>query len=261
MSTYRIGAAAIMFCIIAGAANAAPEHRVGVRSMTATVPARSQAIGLTVWYPTAALETPKTIGENKVFKGVAALRDAPMAEGRYPVIVMAHGGFRAAPFHAGWIAASLAARGYIVGVPQPPTLGPRDAQAAIQEIWLRPADLSSALTAINGDPGFSSRIEPGNVAAVGFFLGGTSALALVGGRLDAQSYARSCDGPKAGIDCAWFSQSGVDLGKINASHLTASRHDQRIKAAVAVDPELSSSFAPGSLTEIKVPVAIINLGP
>ncbi|WP_243368062.1 alpha/beta hydrolase family protein [Microvirga solisilvae] len=228
--------------------------------MTTSVPTRSQPIELTVWYPTASVGQPELIGENKIFKGVSALRNAPVADGHYPVIVMAHGGFRAAPFHAGWVASNLASRGYIVGVARPPALGPRDAQAAVQEIWLRPADLSATLTAVEGDPELSVRIKSNSAAVVGFFLGGTSALALAGGRLDAQNYMRSCDDPEAGIDCAWFAKNGVDLKKADVSQLTRSHHDQRIKAVVAIDPELSKSFAPESLTKIKIPVAIINLG-
>lgn len=260
MSLYRIGVAALIFHTAVSGASAAPEHRVGVRSMTTSVSARSQPIELTIWYPTASVGQSESIGESKIFKGVSALRNAPVADGRYPVIVMAHGGFRAAPFHAGWIASYLAARGYIVGVARPPALGPRDAQVAVQEIWLRPADLSATLTAVERDLELSLRIKPDSAAAVGFFLGGTSALALAGGRLDAQSYMHSCDNPEAGMDCAWFAKNGVDLKKSDASHLTRSHHDQRIKVAVAIDPELSKSFAPESLTKIKVPVAIINLG-
>src|SRR5690349_18542144 len=120
----RFGAAALMFHALLCGANAAPEYRVGVRSMTTSVPARSQPIELTIWYPTVSEGQPEAVGENKVFKGVSALRDARVADGRYPVVVIAHGGFRAAPFHEGWIAAYLATRGYIVGVARPPILGP-----------------------------------------------------------------------------------------------------------------------------------------
>ncbi|MBB3020562.1 putative dienelactone hydrolase [Microvirga lupini] len=260
MMRSRIWTAAVLFHAIVGTTNVAAENAVGFRSMVTQASPRGQAIELTVWYPTASAGTPQTVGEGKIFKGTSGLRNASVAEGRYPVILLAHGGFRAAPNHEGWIAASLAARGYIVGVTRPPKLGPRDAQAAVQEIWLRPADLSAALTTIENDPALSSRIIPEKVAAVGFFLGGTSVLALTGARLDAASYKQSCDLPDAGVDCAWFAKNGVDLKRIETANLTRSHQDRRVKAVVAVDPELSKSFAPESLAGIRVPVHIINLG-
>jgi predicted dienelactone hydrolase len=131
--------------------------------MAASAPARAQSIELTVWYPTDAKGPAETIGGSKVFKGTPALRNAPVAKGQYPVIVLTHGGFRAAPHHEGWIASSLAARGYIVGVTRPPSLGPP--------------------------------IMPGKAAAVGFFLGGTSASALASTRTFTAAHAV---GPRQG---------------------------------------------------------------
>jgi predicted dienelactone hydrolase len=260
MARFRICTVAVLFHAMVGAAAAAPADSVGMRSMPIEVPARGQMVELTVWYPAASQGSPQAVGESRIFKGTFALRDAPVAEGRYPVVMLAHGGFRVAPHHTDWIAASLAARGYIVSVTQPPALGPQDAQSAVQEIWLRPRDLSAALTAIENDSVLAPRIVPGKAAVVGFFLGGTSALALAGARLDAERYKRSCDRPGGGVDCAWFARSGVDLQKIDPANLTRSHKDGRIKAAVAVDPELSASFVPESLAGINVPVEIINLG-
>jgi predicted dienelactone hydrolase len=260
MPRYWIWIAAILFNAMVSAANAAPEDRVGVRSTTLSVPTRGQAVELTVWYPTAGGGSPEKIGNSKIFQGIPTLRNAPAADGHYPVILIAHGGFRAAAFHEGWIAAYLAGRGYIVGVTRPPALGPRDAQLAVQEIWLRPADLSAALSVIENDPLLSARIKPNSVGAIGFFLGGTSVLGLAGARLDPQSYKHLCDKPEAGADCAWFAKAGVDLGRTDASRLARSHLDPRIKVVVAVDPELSKSFDPASLTAIKIPVTIINLG-
>lgn len=260
MSQGRIWIVAFLFHVIVDAAAATPEHGVGVRSMTASAPTRGEPIELTVWYPTDVKGPAETIGGSKVFKGTRALRNAPVAKGQYPVIMLAHGGFRAAPYQEGWIASSLAAIGYIVGVTRPPALGPKDAEKAVQELWLRPADLSAALTALESEPTLSQRIMQGSAAAVGFFLGGTSSLALAGARLDPNSFGRSCDRPEAGVDCAWFASAGVDLKNIDGTSLGRSYWDERIKAVVAVDPELSASFAPESLAGIKVPVDIINLG-
>ena len=193
-----------------------------------------------------------------VFEGLPARRDAAIADGRFPVVLLAHGGLRAAPNQSGWIAADLASRGMIVAVVPPPR--PASAEAAVAEIWLRPADLSAALTALEADPDAAAHAAPGQAAVVGFFLGGTAALALAGARLDAASYARSCDPPAQSPDCAWFAAAGVDLHAVDAAQVTRSGLDARIGTVVAVDPELTSSLAPESLSGIAAKTAVFNLG-
>ncbi len=224
------------------------------------VPARGAAIDVVLWYPAGTGGTPERFGASKVFDGVAARRDASVADGQFPLVVLAHGGLRANPGASGWIAAALAARRYIVAVAQPPRLGPDDARRAVGEVWRRPADLSDTLTAVEGDATMAPHLEHEKVGAVGFFLGGTSALALAGARLDEDSYRRSCDPPARGPDCRWLAESGVDLHGMDLGPLAASHLDRRIKVAVAVDPELGPSLASASLRAIQVPVTIIGLG-
>lgn len=256
----RLLVAAVLLHAAAGAAHAHRPDVAGLRVAAADVPERGEAVEVDLWYPTDAEGTPEPLGAGPVFEGTPALRDAPVAEGAFPVVVLAHGGLRAAPRHADWIAARLAARGYIVAVAHPPPLGERGAQAAVPEVWLRPADLSAALTAVERDPDLAPHVAPGQAATVGFFLGGTSALALAGARLDARSYAASCDQGGTGLDCRWFAKNGVDLRTADPAQVSRPHRDVRIKAAVAVDPELSGHFDPASLAAVGIPVAVVNLG-
>ncbi len=140
-----------------------------------------------------------------------------------------------------------------------PPLGPNDARVAVAEIWKRPADLTAAFSVLETHPGWSKHIDHDRVGTLGFFLGGTSALSLAGAQLDAQSYSQSCDDGGAGMDCSWFEQFGVDLHCIDTARLVRSNLDPRIRAAVVVDPELSTSFSAESLSDISIPVAVINL--
>jgi predicted dienelactone hydrolase len=254
----RLAAAAVAVAGVAWTPSLAADA-VGVRAMTVTAPERQQALTVALWYPAGDGGTAELIGENKVFEGVPARRDAEIADGVFPIVLLSHGGLRAAPNQSGWIASRLADLGFIVAVVQPPRLA--DARAAVAETWLRPADLSAALTALSADPGTAGHAAPGQVAAVGFFLGGTSGLALAGARLDAESYARSCDPPATGPDCTWFAHGGVDLRAVDAEKLTRSQRDPRVGTIVAIDPELTASLSPESLSEISARVAIINLGP
>jgi predicted dienelactone hydrolase len=198
--------------------------------------------------------------DNAVFEGAAGQQDAPVADGAFPTVLVSHGGLRAAPNLSGWIARRLAERGFLVVAVQGPKLGPKDARKAVAELWERPADLSAALTALADSAEWSKHLDRERVAAVGFFLGGTAALSLAGGRLDAEIFKQACRGEAKSVDCAWFEASGVDLGSIDADAIARSNLDPRIATAIAVDPEYASSFAHESLAAIEIPVAVINLG-
>jgi predicted dienelactone hydrolase len=257
--TARLAVAA-MIAVATGAAwsPSLAADAIGVREMTVPVPERQQPLTVALWYPAGEGGTAEFVGESKVFEGVPARRDAELADGDFPIVLLSHGGLRAASNQSGWIASRLADLGFLVAVVQPPR--PADAGAAVAEIWLRPADLSATLTALYADPATAEHAAPGQVGAVGFFLGGTSVLALAGARLDAESYARSCDPPATGPDCAWFAADGVDLREVDAEKLTRSHLDARIGTIVAIDPELTASFSRDSLSMIAAQVAVINLG-
>lgn len=249
-----------LFCMSATTVLANGGDGVGVRAMVAMVPERGETVDVTLWYPARTGGDGERVGATGVFEGTPARRNAEIADGAFPVILFAHGGLRAAPQSGGWIAAHLAARGNIVVAVQPPRLGAKDAQIAAREVWLRPADLSAALSMVSGDPALVRSVAPGRVGAVGFFLGGTSVLSLVGGRLDADRYRRSCDGVGEGMDCSWFATHGVDLGRVGGALTMGAPPDHRVAVVVAVDPELSRIFTSVSLAGVTAPVTVINLG-
>jgi predicted dienelactone hydrolase len=236
------------------------DEPVGVTTLAVAAPERDRESILTLWYPALPGGTPTLIGDNAVFEGAAGRQDAPAADGAFPTVLISHGGLRAAPNLSGWIAKRLAARGFLVVAVQGPKLGPKDAQKAVTEIWERPADLSTALTTLADNADWSKHMDQGRVAALGFFLGGTAALSLAGGRLDADRFRQICQDEPRSVDCGWFEANGVDLGSVDADAIARSNLDPRIAAAVAVDPEYVSSFSQESLAAIAVPVAVINLG-
>jgi predicted dienelactone hydrolase len=222
---------------------------VGVRSISVVAPERAQPLAVTLWSPARDGDTPERVGENAAFEGVQAWRNADIADGAFPVVLLAHGGLRAAPNQSGWIGADLASRGMIVAAVQPSR--PATPQAAVAESWRRAADLSATLTALEADAATAAHAVPGQAAAVGGFLGGAAGLALAGARLDAERFARSCDAPAQSPDCAWFAAAGVDLHAVDPATLTRSGLDPRIATVVAIDPELTASFAPDSLSDVE----------
>ena len=250
----------IIVCVITIGSPVKAGGPVGVRSLSVDAPERAQAVTATVWYPAGKGGHPVSIGGNAVFEGVAGMQDARIADGIFPVVLISLGGLRAAPDLAGWIGAELAAQGFVAVVVPPARLGPKDALVAIDEIWKRPTDLSAALTALENSDEWNSHVDLEKTAALGFFLGGTSVLSLAGADLDADRFMQTCDEAGTGMDCAWFARFGVKLRDGNLARLTRSNPGPRLKAVIAVDPELSTSLAVDRLAAVAIPVEVINLG-
>lgn len=254
------GGLAILSVALGMGATAHASDAVGVRSLSAMAPERRAPVAVTLWYPAAGGGRAERFGANPVFAGAEALRDAAVAEGVFPVIVLAHGGLRASPHQSAWIGSRLAERGYIVAAVQPPPLAANDAARGLAELGLRPGDLSAALTAVERDPSTRPHADMGKVAALGFFLGGTSALAVGGARLDPDRVRGLCDSGAGGPDCAWFAKAGVDPRAADLGLLAQNHRDARVRIVVAVDPEASRAYGPDGIAATAVPTTVINLG-
>ena len=255
----RVGAIlAVALLLVPG--RVALARAVGVREFEVSNPERKAAVHAVVWYPAGDNGRAVLIGENAVFRGTPGFQSAPVAKGRFPLVVIAHGGFRATANVASWLAAALAMDGFIAAVANPPPVPQGQAtQSILDELWLRPADLSATLTAVEKDPLLAGRMDGSKVGAVGFFLGGTAVLGLAGARIDAAAFRRSCADAASGADCAWFRQRHVDLRRVDGGRLERSNVDGRVRTAVAIDPELADALTQESLRAVAVPVRIVSL--
>lgn len=231
---------------------------IGVTSAI-TGASANRPLSLTLWYP-ATEGTPAPVGGNAVFQGPLAVRDGTPVSGPLPLVLISHGGLRSARNSGSWLAAGLAGQGMIaveVAAPLPET-----ADAALNEIWHRPQDLSDALTGLMNDPDFSDFIDPSRIGAVGYAMGGTAVAQLTGATLDVPGYAAACEAPAAEIsaDCAWFAAQGASPDQVDTDALSVSRADPRITAALAIDPEYAALLSLPEGAEGAPPLAVLGLG-
>ncbi len=247
-------------CLLAANTPAHAADPVGLSFLSVPVPERHGTMDITLWYPATAGGTPVLIGDSPLFKGETAQRDAPAAAGDYPLILLSHGGLKSGPFIGAWMASRLASKGFVVAMMRQPDPQTTTSEESIHEIWLRPADLSAALTTIEKDSTLPAKIDRNRIGVLGFLIGGTSALSLAGGSLDPESFASSCDPVGTGVDCAEFASAGIDLRSVDRQKLSRSHLDTRVRAVVVIDPEFGGNFAPDSLKRISIPVRLINLG-
>ncbi|XTZ14860.1 alpha/beta hydrolase family protein [Micromonospora echinospora] len=149
----------------------APEQTfaVGVRQLPLNRDG-DRPLPVTLWYPAR--------GE----AGGTAERSAPVAGGRFPVVVFSHGlGARPADYAA--LLTRWAAAGFVVAAPTFPHTSRGSVQVNPLDVLNQPADVSYVLTEVlglderSGDP-LRGRLATGRVAATGHSAGGVTTIGL-----------------------------------------------------------------------------------
>ncbi|MBB1486136.1 alpha/beta hydrolase family protein [Oceanospirillum sediminis] len=220
---------------------------------------RGKNIEVYYWYPTKEQKLNFRFGNKKIFLPVDVALDADIALGKFPIIVLSHGGMRSSFSHVGWIASSLSKEGYIVITPKPPEYDELVPDQAIDELYLRPGDISTGLSGIDNISLFDGNIDKENTTGVGFFLGGTSMLTLAGAKFDLKKYKASCNDAGVNIDCKWFSNNKVDISSVSGDLVTKLKKDDRIRSIVIINPELTKTLDANSLRDVKGKVSVISL--
>ncbi|MFT4067139.1 alpha/beta hydrolase family protein [Paraburkholderia sp.] len=241
--------------------------------------AQTHALITRIWYPADAAqrETPHDLGApgHPIFIGHPAADDAPLsgAHARYPLLLLSHGTGGSAD-SLDWLAASLAAQGYIVaGVNHP-------GNTALEPLtrdgfmlwWERATDVSEVLDGVLADPRLGPHVDTARIGALGFSLGGYTVLELAGARTNLAAFERFCTSPAADAICtppeAAHLASEPGAPKLTLDTLSpetkASRarsgdsyRDPRIKAAFAIAPALGEAFDKASFADVTIPVALL----
>lgn len=236
---------------------------VGVRQIAAPSRERGVDLDVTVWYPAQPGGTSVMLGESVFFVGTPAMRDAPISDGRFPLILLSHGAGLAGSAQAlSWIAVPLARRGFVVAAPtHPGNSGAQRSAAETMKLWLRPSDIAESLNAIEEDTRFEGHLDADKVGILGLSMGGGTALAIAGGRIDPKRLAAYCDTDTLNPSlCEWVRQSGVDLHAVDLRLANRNNEDKRIRFAMAIDPAPVDTFDKGSFSQVSIPVELVNLG-
>lgn len=246
-----------------GTAHAA---ETGVMNFTFDAPHRDRLVQTTIWYPAESGGYREQVGDNPVFRGVEGRRDAKPEVKKHPLIVFSHGS-GGNPANLSWIASRLAGAGFVVAMPvhQGTTSSDSTPEQTLR-VWERSDDISALLDRLLSSPSTHSLIDENNVTAMGFSLGGFTALSLVGVRAQAAPLAQYCDQHPENSTCIWFDRgtAGIkghaDLHLIDVTRFQASATDKRFTRFVAIDPAFTNTFEAQSLAEVNVPGLIVSMG-
>lgn len=256
---------------LASLATSAQAGDVGMRKISVPAPKRGTELNVTVWYPAKAGGEPVLVGDNRIFEGTPASKNAPLRDGQYPLVVVSHGSGGSIDA-VSWLAEDLAAAGFIVAGPNHPGSTNGDSQPAeTPKLWQRTEDLSALIDMLTTDAEWKGAIKADRIGVLGFSLGGAAAMEISGARASLETYARYCDSYQK-WDCAWYAGGRgyvddapvkvdkVDLRSIDRARFEQSNRDPRITSAVLVDPGLAQAYTEDSLKAIAIPMQFINLG-
>lgn len=264
-------------CLVTGVATAA----VGEMHRSTTTPTAalrdasgSPRVAITVWYPATdgAIEKPLLIGppDRPLFDSGRAAPDAPVANGRHPVVLLSHG-FGGTARVMAWFGTRLADAGFIViAVDHPGSNGLTPiTRTGAAWWWERAEDLKAAWTAIRQDSVIGPHLDASRLGVAGFSAGGFAALVAAGARVDVDHFLAFCKAhPDDGVcapqlEAPALSARDADTAmadpKVRARLADASADHAipGVRAAFAMAPALVQAMDPASLPRMKVPVSIV----
>ncbi|WP_074456741.1 alpha/beta hydrolase family protein [Candidatus Synechococcus spongiarum] len=261
-----MGNLSLLIALLFATPFAAQADPAGYKTFSRFAPHHGQDLEGGIWYPAFGSGRETMISENAVFYGVTVSKDAPMANGDYPLVLLSHG--LGGHFHSlTWLAAGLAERGAIVIAVNHPhsTFGDFDSEAALDH-WTRVQDLSLVLDRVFDDPEIAPHVDPDRIVAAGFSYGGWTALSVGGLRGDLDGFATYCrlalrpENQAISIFCHDLAQAKVDSLALSAEAWAASYADDRITHVAAIDPGLTWGLDATHTTGLVSHVTLIGLG-
>lgn len=189
----------------------------------------------------------------------------PSVRRSVPVIVISHGlGSDRTSFE--YLATQLASYGFAVAVPEHPgsnseqlrslLAGRANEVATPNEFINRPLDIKYLLDQLerldDSDSTFQLNLQ--QVGVIGQSFGGYTALALAGASLNFDQLLHDCED----LNESWNVSLLLQCSVLQLPRTQYNLHDDRVKAAIAINPITSSVFGKAEVSQIQVPVMIVS---
>lgn len=206
-------------------------------------------VPVSIWYPTTAAQVSWNAGPYVI----DATPDAPVAQGKHPLIILSHGSGGSEWGHTD-LAQTLARHGYIVAAPR--HLGdsfdePNGRGTKIQT-YGRPWQIEATLDAVLHDKRLAPAIDEKRIGMTGFSAGGYTTLIMIGAK------------PDFALHGAYCAAHADDTRLCDASDKSKSAYampgwrlpvETRIRSALVMAP-LSVMFDEQGVADIKIPLKV-----
>ena len=183
-----------------------------------------------------------------------------------PIVVISPG-FSSEPMAFDYLGKHLATNGIAVAIPEHVGSGKNNKTAVLQgrkelvinpiEFIERPLDVKYVLDELEllalSDPFFKKRLNIDEVGVIGHSLGGYTALALAGAKINNRKLGDRCQNKKIVLNISLLLQCRAS----ELPSLPYQLKDERIKGVIAVSPISSTVFGSEGLSKIKVPTMIV----
>jgi predicted dienelactone hydrolase len=198
----------------------------GSRQIRGTDDAQGISFPILILYPTAVPSVPTAIGPYPF----DVSPDAPIAEGRFPLVVVSHGNGGSHLVYR-TITTHLARNGYVVAQLEHPGNNRNDnrLEGTYENLVNRPRHVRIAIDAVSSDPELGAHVRTDEVAILGHSMGGYAALAVAGG------IPWTKEGKRVEVE-----------------------PDPRVRALVLMAPGTAFYFPPDSLRDVTVPILMLT---
>ena len=233
-------AALLLECIspaFAEGSQADPAHPVGFRQIEFVDGPRHLALAM--FYPAELPDTSATPFAMPFFTNLRLYKDAPLADGRHPLVMLSHGR-GSNPLSYAWFAETLASHGYIVAGLYHFRANTYDQTIAYlaNKLWQRPRDVSLAVSFLLNDPVWGKAIDAEKIGIAGHSQGGFTSLWIGGAKVDPDKFLAFQKGWKNNQMVPAHLRDELPLD----AHPALDVHDERIKAVFAMAPGIIKAF-------------------
>ena len=254
---HLIKSAVIAFALLTPAVSA-QTYQAGLGSLNIDDPKGARPLEGYVMYPTTQTTGLARYDANGVWEGIDAIKDAPIAEGAFPLVVLSHGMYGNVR-NQNWLAADLATHGFVVAAINHPGTSSRlrDPDQA-REMWERSRDISRVIDDLLTAPQFQGHIDADRIFMGGHSLGGYTAVTLAGGRYDGEKFERICAAKPDELLCTIFGDWNIAKTPEDRAMMEADHADPRIKAFAVFDLGGTQTFSNESLGAITKPMLVFG---
>lgn len=245
-----------LFFIVMLMTQAASASQTGLIELTVSGGESGRDTSGFVWYPADQSATSIPSLGNAVWEPIKVAPDAKPLPGKRPLVILSHGMFGNARNQA-WLAEGLVARGYIVAAIDHPGTSTfnRDPDQR-RELWERPRDISRALDTLMSHSRLGPLIDQELIYMAGHSLGGFTAIALAGGRVDPEQFDVFCATHQRDAACKAFTDWQLAKSPEDRTAIAADLSDPRIRAFAVFDLGGAQSFSKKSLGAINRPLIV-----
>ncbi|WP_273429894.1 serine aminopeptidase domain-containing protein [Chitinibacter tainanensis] len=236
------------------------------------VSSSSRPLITTIWYPTDEVAKVKKQCIAVFQTGHYAINATiSQQQPRYPLIVVSHGTGGSSASIA-WLCVRLASAGFIAAAINHHGNTAAEPQYLLEGMilwWERAKDIRCLLDHLLADEVFAKAIDSERIGVAGFSIGGFTALACAGARLEMNRWKSHCALNQSDSICKLPPEMSFNIDEVwhaieNNPHILAAwpeanecYRDSRIKAAFGIAPVAKGVVSDESLQSIDIPVHLV----